>query len=85
MTVSDSFYRHRKSLTKTSALYRYIEVLPKTLPIPTGSRCWRKEDVFSKESIRGFALASISNQEFLGSKLTNPSRYQKHNLNEIPV
>ena len=41
-----------------------------------------KEYVFSREPIRRFALALVSNASFLGSKDTNPFQYQKHNLNE---
>ena len=78
MTVSDhAFTAIEKTLTKTPAIYHYTEVLPKTCLIPQGSRSWSKEDLFSKEPIRRFALALISNQAFLGSKLTNPFHYQK--------
>ena len=86
MTVSEQvFIAIEKTLTKTPALYRYTEVLPKTFLIPTGSRSWSKEDVFSREPIRRFALALVSNASFLGSKDTNPFHYQKHNLNEVTV
>ena len=71
MTVSDQgFTAIEKTLTKTPALYRYTEVLPKTYLSPQGCRSWSKEDVFSKEPIRRFARALISNQAFLGSKWT---------------
>ena len=86
MTVSDQVLTAiEKFLTKTPALYRCTEVLPKTYLIPQGSRSWSKEDVFSKEPIRRFALALISNQAFLGSKLTNPFHYQKRDLSEVTV
>ena len=86
MTVSEQvFIAIEKTLTKTPALYRYTEVLPKTFLIPTGSRNWSKEDVFSREPIRRFALALVSYASFLGSKDTNPFHYQKHNLNEDTV
>ena len=86
MTVSEQvFIAIEKTLTKTPALYRYTEVLPKTFLIPTGSRSWSKEDVFSREPVRQFALALVSNASFLGSKDTNPFHYQKHNLNEVTV
>ena len=86
MTVSyQVFAVIEKTLTKTPAIYRYTEVLPKIYLIPQGTRSWSKEDVFSKERIRRFALALISNQAFLGSKLTNPIYYQKHDLSEVTV
>ena len=86
MTVSEQvFIAIEKTLTKTPALYQYTEVLPKTFLIPTGSRSWSKEDVFSREPIRLFALALVSNASFLGSEDTNPFHYQKHNLNEVTV
>ena len=84
MTVSEQvFTAIEKTLTKTAALYRYIEVLPKTFLIPTGSRSWSKEDVFSQEPIRRFALALVGNASFLESKNTNPFHYQKQNLTEV--
>lgn len=86
MTVSDQvFTAIEKTLTKTPALYHYTEVLPKTFLIPSGSRSWIKEDVFSKEPIRRFAVALCTNAAFLGSKTTNPFHYQKFHLNEITV
>ena len=74
-----------KTLTKTAALYRYTEVLPKTHLIPQRSRSWSKEDVFSKEPITRFDLALISDQALIDSKLTNPFHYQKHGLDEVTV
>ena len=86
MTVSDQLFNAiEKTLTKTLALYRYTEVLPKTYLIPQGSRSWSKQDIFSKEPIRRFALALISNQAFLGSQLTNPFHHQRHDLSEVTV
>ena len=86
MTASDQvFTAIEKTLTKTPALYCNTEVVPKTYLIPQGSRSWSKEDVFSKEPIRGFALALVSNQAFLGSKLTNSFHYQKHDLSQVTV
>ena len=52
---------------------------------PQRKRSWSEEDVFSKEPIRRFALALISNQAFLDSKLKNPFHYQKHGLNGVTV
>lgn len=86
MTVSDQvFTAIEKTLTKTPALYHYTEVLPKTYLIPSGNRSWMKEDIFSKEPIRRFALALCTNAAFLGSKMSNPFHYQKFNLNEVTV
>ena len=86
MTVSDQvFTAIEKTLTKTPVLYRYTEVLPKTYLIPQGSGSWCEQDVFRKERIRRFALALISNQALLGSKLTNPFHYQTHDLSEVTV
>ena len=43
MTVFEQvFIAIEKTLTKSPALYRYTEVIPKTFLIPTGSRSWSK-------------------------------------------
>ena len=67
------FIALEKTLTKTPVLYHYTEVLPKTYSFPQKNRSWNKKDAFSKEPIRRSALALISDQAFLGSKITNPN------------
>jgi len=86
MTVTDNVYSAiEKTLTKTPAIYRYIEVIPKTFLISTGSRSWSHEDIFTREPIRRFALAMSPNANFLGAKRANPFHYQKFGLRSITV
>ena len=85
MTVSEQvFIAIEKTLTKTSALYRYTEVLPKTFLTPTGSRSWSKEDFFSREPIRRFDWRSSVMRLFLVQKI-QIHFITKNNLNEVTV
>ena len=86
MTVSENVYSAIEStLTKTPAIYRYTEIIPKTFPVSTGSKSWNHEDIFNREPIRRFALAMTTNKAFLGSKADNPFHYQKFNLENITL
>ena len=86
MTVSENVYSAIGStLTKTPAIYRYTEIIPKTFLVSTGSKSWNNEDIFNREPTRRFALAMTTNKAFLGSKADNPFHYQKFNLENITV
>ena len=86
MTVSDNVYSAiETTVTKTPALYRYTEIIPKTFLISTGVQSWSHEDVFTREPIRRFAIAMATNEAFLGAKSVNPFHFQKFNLNSITV
>ena len=76
MTVSDHVLTAiEKTLLKTPAVYRYTEVLPRTLLATTGVQCWRQEDVFSKEPIRRMIIAMTTNRAYLGTNRTTPFHY----------
>ena len=84
MTVADHVLSAiEKILLKTTAVYRYKEVLPRTFLATTGIRSWGQEDIFSKEPVRRMIIAMSTNQSYLGFNRTNPFLYQKFNLNEI--
>lgn len=86
MTVSDHVVESiERVLTKTPALYKYTEVIPKTFVIPPGQFTWRHEDVFMKEPIRRLAIAMNTNTAFAGSNVTNPFHYQKFDLRNITL
>ena len=86
MTVSENVYSAIEStLTKTPAIYRYTEIIPKTFLVSTVSKSWNHEDIFNREPIRRFALAMTRNKAFLGSRAVNPFHYQKFNLEKITV
>lgn len=86
MTVTDHVYSAiETTLSKTPALYRYTEILPKTFLISSRVKSWDQEDIFNREPIRRFAIAMNTNAAFLGSKTVNPFHYQKFNLDNITV
>ena len=86
MTVTENVYSAiENTLTKTPAIYRYTEIIPKTFLVSTGSKSWNHEDIFNREPIRRFALAMTTNKAFLGSKDANPFHFQKFNLESITV
>ena len=84
MTVSEQvFIAIEKTLTKSPALYRYTEVIPKTFLIPTGSRSWSKEDVFSREPIRRFALAFVNIYKHLEKRWSYQYIKKLHDFGDI--
>ena len=86
LIVSDNAYSAiETTLTKTPALYRYTEIIPKTFLISFGVRTWSHEDVFSREPIRRFTIAMATNEVFLGAERVNPSRFRNFKLNSITV
>ena len=86
MTVSDRVFTSiEKELTETHALYRWTENIPETYLSPEASRIWSKEDVFSKEPIRRFALTLISSWANLGSKLTISFLYREHGWTRLQI
>ena len=86
MTVADHVLSAiEKTLLKTPAVYRYTEVLPRTVLATAGIRNWSQKDIFSKEPVRRMIIAMSTNQSYLGTNRTNPFHYQKFNLNEIVI
>ena len=86
MSVADSVLGAiEKTLLKTPAIYRYIEVIPRTFLAQNGARSWRQEDVFSKEPVRRMLIAMTTNQAYLGSNRTNPFHYQQFRLNQVTI
>ena len=86
MTVSDHVVTAiEKVLTKTPAMYRYTEVLPKSFLASKSHYSWKQEDIFNREPIRRFALGFVSNKVFLGSAMTNPFHNKDFNLTSITV
>ena len=86
MTVADHVLSAvEKTLFKTPAVYRYTEVIPRTLLATAGIRSWRQEDVFSKEPVRRMIIAMTTNQAYLGTNRTSPFHYQKIGLSQIVI
>ena len=66
MTVSDNVVGAiEKTLLKTPAIYRYNEVITKTLLATTGQQSWKHEDTFTKEPIRRVIVALCVGQHSL--------------------
>ena len=87
ITVGENVYSTiENTLTKTLALYRYTEMIPKTVLISTELQSWSHEGLFSRAPFRMPAIAMSTNEAFLrGAKRLNPSHFQKFNLNSITV
>ena len=86
MTVSDNVVGAiEKTLLRTPAMNRYIEVLTKTFLATAGQRSWKHEDVFTKEPIRRLIVALCRSNAFIGTNNIDPYRYQKFDLRKITV
>ena len=86
MTIGDHVLTAiEKTLLKTSAVFRYTEVLPRTFLTTTRIRCWSHEDIFSKEPVRRMIIAMATNQAYLGINRNNPFHYQNFNLSQNVV
>ena len=66
-----------KTLLKTPAIYRYNELITKTLLATTSQQSWKHEDIFTKEPIRRVIVALCVGRAFIGSNTANPFHYQK--------
>ena len=86
LTVTDFLLSSiEKTLLKSTAIYKYLEVLTRTFLTTTGVQSWRQEDVFVKEPVCRIILAMSSNTAYQGTNRTNPFHYQKLQLNDILV
>ena len=86
MTVTDHVLSAIEStLLKTPAIYRYQEDVTKTFPATAGQRSWQQEDIFARESVRQIIIALNTDNEFLGTNLTNPFHYQKFGLEQVTL
>ena len=76
-TVSDNVVGAiEKTLMKTPAIYRYSEVITKTLLATTGQQSWKHEDIFTIESIRRIIVDICVGTAFIGTNTVNPFHYQ---------
>ena len=75
-----------KALTKSSAIYPYIESLNKNFIIQAGQNCFVKENVFGTEPIRRLTLCMVRNKYFRGSTVEcTPFRYKKFQLSKVEI
>lgn len=75
-----------RALTKSPAVYPYIESLNKSFIIQAGQNCFVKENVFGTEPIRRLTLCMVRNKYFRGSTFEcTPFRYQKFQLSKVEI
>ena len=86
MTLNDDVVSAiEKTLLSSPASYLYLKTITKTFLAFAGLESWKQEDVFGREPIRRLAICLNTNEAFLGSKLFNPFRYRKFNLEQICI
>ena len=66
-------------------MYRYNEVITKTILATTGQQSWKHGDFFTKEPIRLLIIVLCAGDAFIGTDTVNPFRYRKFGLREITV
>ena len=86
MTIADHVLTViEKTLLKTPAVYRYIEVFPRNFLATIGISCWSHEVIFSKEPVRRMIITMATSQAYLVNNRTNHFHYQKVSLSQIVV
>ena len=75
-----------RALTKSPAVYPYIEGLNKSFIIQAGQNCFVKENIFGTEPVRKLTVCMVRNKFFRGSTFENtPFQYQKFQLSKIEI
>lgn len=75
-----------RALTKSSAVYPYIENLSKSFIIQAGQNCFVKENVFGTEPIRRITMCMVRNRYFRGATLAaSPFCYEKFDLQKVEL
>ena len=75
-----------RALTKSPAVYPYIESLNKSFIIQAGQNCFVKENNFGTEPVRRLTVCMVRNKFFRGSTFENtPFQYQKFQLSKIEI
>ena len=86
MTLIENAYSAiETTLTKTTARYRYTEIIPMNFLIGQNSQSWDQENVFSGQPNQRFILAISTNASFVGAKTINPFHDQIFGLCSITV
>ena len=75
-----------RALTKSPAVYPYIENLNKSFIIQAGQNCFVKESIFGTEPVQRLSVCTVRNKLFRGSTFENtPFQYQKFQLSKIEI
>ena len=81
MTISDKVSGAvAKKLMKTSAMYRYKDVITKPFLETVGRQIQKLDKVFTKEPIGRVVVALCVGIDFVGTNGANPFQYQKSGL-----
>ena len=77
---------NERALTKSPAVYPYIESLNKSFIIQAGQNCFVKENIFGTEPVRRLTLCMVRNRIFRGSTCeSTPFQYKKLQLSKIEI
>ena len=75
-----------RALTKSLAVYPYIQSLNKSFIIQSGHNCFIKENIFGTEPVRRLTLCMVRNKIFRGSTFdSTPFQYKKFHLSKIQI
>ena len=75
-----------RALTKSPAVYPYIESLNKSFIIQAGQNCLVKENIFGTEPVQRLTLCMVTNKFFCGSTTEcTPFQYKKFQLSKIEI
>lgn len=74
-----------KALLTSPANYPYIEILNKSFIIQAGQNSFIKEHLFGTEPVRRLTLCMATNEQFRGSKDTDPFHYQAFGLQRVEI
>ena len=75
-----------RALSKSRAVYPYIENLTKSFVVQAGQNCFVKENIFGTEPIRRLTLCMVRNRFFRGTTLAStPFRYEKFSLQKVEL
>jgi len=86
MVVAESVYTAiEKAMMKTPACYTFTETEAKTFIIPAGQNNVVRENAFNGRSVRCVAIAMNTNENFNGSRFSNPFHYQSFGLTRVAI
>ena len=75
-----------RALTKSPAVYPYVDSLNKSFIIQAGQNCFVEENIFGTEPVRRLTLCVVRNKFFRGSTIeSTPFQYKKFQLSKIEI
>ena len=74
-----------KALINAPALYPYIEMINKSFIIQAGRNGFVKENLFGTDPVRRLTLCMATNEQFRGTRDTDPFHYQPFGLQRMKI